>query len=158
MPEFDFSTLVTDRGEADVLRARSLMEKAVAGTATPQERLELSAAMKGCYGANDLNRVGEAVAALADALGGYGYGVSVSSKTDWTEDDIPTGAQLAAYLAGVKATRDAIGSQKPLPASMDAFTVEGANQIEDALRSVHELIAGMEDAFPISGVAISGAQ
>lgn len=156
MPDFDFSTLVTDRIEADAARVEELAARIVAGTATSAERTAFDTALKGAYGSNDMNRVGRAVTALADALNGLGYGVSVSPKTDWAEDDIPTPEEFAAYLADAAAVRDALGATLTLPGSIDALTVECANAIERTLATVHELLGGMADAWQYCGAAISG--
>lgn len=71
---FDFSTLVTDRTQADVNRVKQIAEKIKNGTASESELAEFnSAAMKGAYNHTDLNRVTAAMEALKAKLEGYGY-------------------------------------------------------------------------------------
>lgn len=73
---FDFSTLVTDRTQADVNRVKQIAEKIKNGTASESELAEFnSAAMKGAYNYTDLNRVTSAMEALKAKLEGYGYNV-----------------------------------------------------------------------------------
>ena len=73
---FDFSTLVTDRTQADVNRVKQIAEKIKNGTASESELAEFnSAAMKGAYNYTDLNRVTAAMEALKAKLEGYGYAV-----------------------------------------------------------------------------------
>lgn len=73
---FDFSTLVTDRTQADVSRVKQIAEKIKNGTASESELAEFnSAAMKGAYNHTDLNRVTAAMEALKSKLEGYGYNV-----------------------------------------------------------------------------------
>lgn len=73
---FDFSTLITDRTQADVTRVKQIAEKIKNGTASESELAEFnSAAMKGAYNYTDLNRVTAAMEALKAKLEGYGYSV-----------------------------------------------------------------------------------
>lgn len=73
---FDFSTLVTDRTQADVAYARQLAEKLVTGTATEAEIAEWNSfTLKGVYNHTDLNRVTAAMEDLKLRLEGYGYAV-----------------------------------------------------------------------------------
>lgn len=73
---FDFSTLVTDRTQADVSRVKQVAEKIKNGTASESELAEFNnAAMKGAYNYTDLNRVTAAMEALKAKLEGYGYAV-----------------------------------------------------------------------------------
>lgn len=73
---FDFSTLITDRTQADVNYAKALAARISAGTASESELAEFnSAAMKGAYNYTDLNRVTAAMESLKAKLKDYGYAV-----------------------------------------------------------------------------------
>lgn len=73
-------TLITDRTQADVDRARELTKKLNAGTATVEELAEWNiVALKGCYDYADLNRVSEAIQYLDAMLKRNGY----ISKVMW---------------------------------------------------------------------------
>ena len=73
---FDFSSLITDRTQADVSRVEQIAANIKAGTTSESELAEFnSAAMKGAYNHTDLNRVTSAMEALKAKLEGYGYNV-----------------------------------------------------------------------------------
>ena len=90
--------LITDRTAADVNRVKALAAKGWAGM-TAAERTEWLGEMRGAYNASDLNRVGSAVDYVAKRLRSCGIFVSVAPRMDWQETDIPTRAEMAAYLA-----------------------------------------------------------
>lgn len=73
---FDFSTLITDRTQADVSYAKALAARIGAGTASEAEIAEFNgAALRGAYNHTDLNRVTAAMESLKAKLEGYGYNV-----------------------------------------------------------------------------------
>lgn len=112
------------------------------------------------YGADDLNRVGEAVQYLADLLNGYGYPVTVSPKIDWSDDDsnpdIPTTAQMANYLADVSAIKARFYGTTELPGAMDNIDQEDANNIERLLLEISNLLDSMTGTFLYSGRFYAG--
>lgn len=71
---FDFSSLITDRTQADVSRVEQIAANIKAGIASEAELAEFnSVAMKGTYNYTDLNRVTAAMDALKAKMEGYGY-------------------------------------------------------------------------------------
>lgn len=158
--------LITDRTAADAARVRAL--KSIGWeNMTAAQKDEWETALKGAYGASDLNRVGQAVSylksylnAMQGALDAYRavYGVAsddifdvtwepitVTAKTDWSETPpvLPTPQQLADYLAAVDAVTSAITVTRDLPASVaHGLTTAGANEIEKALQA--EYTAGLD--------------
>lgn len=151
--------LITDRVQADVNRVDQLAARISAGTATAAEQTEWASDLKGAYNASDLNRVGAAVVYVAGRLNGYGYYVSVSPKQDWTVSDIPTAGQMAAYLQDVAALRGAIAvmaSTPPTPDSANGLTWQEANDIEQILLDVDELLTRMAAAWFYSGEIYAG--
>lgn len=151
--------LITDRTQADVDRVAQLAARVSAGTATDAEKTEWATDLKGAYNASDLNRVGAAVAYVAGRLNGYGYYVSVSPKQDWTANDIPTAGQMATYIQDVAALRGAIAvmdSTPPTPESASGLTWQEANNIEQILLDVDELLTRMAAAWFYSGDLFSG--
>ena len=151
--------LITDRVQADVDRVATLTARVSAGTATEAEQTEWASDLKGAYNASDLNRVGAAVAYVAGRLNGYGYAVTVNPKQDWTGSDIPTAGQMAAYLRDVAALRGAIAvmaSTPPTPDSANNLTWQEANNIEQILLDVDELLTRMAAAWFYSGEIWSG--
>jgi hypothetical protein len=100
----------------------------------------------GFYNASDLNRVAEAVEYVNNRLTAAGFNITVTAKRSWSAGDIPTVAQMTAYLADITKMRGAIAmlSTTPsVPSDMDNLTVEEANDIERILRDVDELITSM---------------
>lgn len=151
--------LITDRVQADVDRVAQLAGRVSAGKATDAEKTEWASDLKGAYNASDLNRVGAAVAYVAGRLNGYGYTVTVNPKQDWTGNDIPTAGQMAAYLQDVAALRGAIAvmdSTPPAPESASGLTWQEANNIEQILLDVDELLTRMAAAWFYSGEIWSG--
>lgn len=136
--EVSMIRLVTDRTQADVEKVLDLCARGYAHW-TEEERAWWAAALcrRGSYDAQDLNRVGAAVAWLAEELRRRGYVVPAVPKTDWTEADAPVWSQMEAYLAGVNAVREAQGLYMPeIPGTMARFTAGGANRVEAALVAV----------------------
>lgn len=151
--------LITDRVQADVDRVAALAARVSAGTATAAERSEWASGLKGAYNASDLNRVGAAVAYVAGLLNGYGYAVTVSPKQDWAVSDIPTAGQMAAYLRDVATLRGAIAvldRTPPTPDSASGLTWQEANNIEQILLDVDELLTRMAAAWFYSGDLYAG--
>lgn len=151
-------SLITDRTQADVGRVRQLAQKGF-GNMTEDEKKEWLNGIKGAYNASDLNRVGAAVAYVGGRLTGYGYAVTVTPKQDWTGSDIPTAGQMAAYLRDVSALRGAIAvmaSTPPTPDSASGLTWQEANNIEQILLDVDELLNRMAAAWFYSGDLYAG--
>lgn len=72
---FDYSTLVTDRSQADLGSLRSLLTKKLSDW-TAAEKAEFALARnKGSYNYTDLNRVSAAMEDLKAIMNGYGYDV-----------------------------------------------------------------------------------
>ena len=145
--------LITNRTQADVDRVAALAGRVSAGTATEAEKTEWASDLKGAYNASDLNRVGAAVAYVA------GYAVTVNPKQDWTGSDIPTAGQIATYLRDVAALRGAIAvmaSTPPTPDSANNLTWQEANNIEQILLDVDELLTRMAAAWFYSGDLYAG--
>lgn len=134
---FDINTLVTDRTAADV----------AAGTD------------KGYYNATDLNRVGEAVAHIAERFTGYGYAVTVNPKADWSESDTPTASQMETYrlnIASLRAVIAVMAATPETPERMRALDYVKANDIERILQDLDTLITNMEQAWFFSGDLYAG--
>lgn len=150
--------LITDRTQADVDRVRQLAQKGF-GNMTAAEKTEWLNGLKGAYNASDLNRVGAAVAYVAGRLKGYGYAVSVSPRQDWQVSDIPTQESMTAYLADVAALRAAltVATDTPeVPEDMERLTWQEANDIEQILVDVDELLTRMAAAWFYSGELYAG--
>ena len=149
--------LITDRAEADVLRWQELKSKGYASM-TDDERREWEDS-KGAYNYTDLNRVEEAVVFLSQQLVEMGYVTEQLVTRVWTENDVPTVADMTRYIQNVKTIRDALsvpGTTPDVPASMHKLTFQGANDIERILLDVEKLIENMAFTFAYSGEIYGG--
>lgn len=155
--------LITDRTAGDVARVKYLNAKWSGGewTGTAEELAEWAGNPKGAYNAEDLNRVGAAVRFLADLLLEYGYGLSgmVQTRTDWTEEDIPTRSDMETYLNNIRALMDCyhvLPTTPALPENMDRLGHQGANDIEKVLLDLYFLVQNMAAAWFYCGDIESG--
>ena len=134
--------LITDRTQQDVLLE------------TP----------KGQYGPEDLNRVENAVAALAQNKKIFGDAFRLETKTDWertsvfSPDKWPTQSQMERYLNNVYRLCEALEMQVVLPVTMQRLTWEGANQIEQALLQAQTRIEVVLQTLRYSGEIFAGEE
>lgn len=131
--------LITDRTELDVSAGRA----------------------KGQYNALDLIRVGEAVLYTQSILiGDAGFDVHAAVKLDWQLNEIPTQAQMQAYLENIKAIRSIVRAYRPTadaPLSMNGLTWRKANDIESILADAETMVRGiMLSNHRYSGRTVSG--
>lgn len=166
--------LVYDRTQADVDRVFTLKNKILTGglnALSTEEKAEYMAGMKGAYNYGDMNRVGQAVAYIADrmtALPGEldayraekGVGddpnyevpydpstVVVSAKTDWAMGDTPTQSLVKAYLNNLTVLRkqlDLPSNAPAVPSSLDNLTYVTANEIEYLLYVIYQTFLEVE--------------
>lgn len=134
-------SLVTDRTSDDVEYLKTLISKGW-DAMDETERTAWKAGLKGAYNASDLNRVINAIDYLADKLNEYGYNIYIPNinidgdRIVWVKEDIPTSTQMKQYLDNVAKIHSVIFETVNLPVNMENLTVEGANQIEQALVDV----------------------
>lgn len=154
---FDFTTLITDRTQADVDALAALTKKEpwtaedyeswfhgfpeanAVYTKTDQVFTQTDPVytyvpsdgrIRGAYNHTDLNRVGEALRALSGLFAGYGYHVSVTARTDWTAEEWPTPEALEALLADLRAVRGVLDMPEGTPAVPQRLTASGLNQTD----------------------------
>ena len=155
-------TLITDRTQADVDRARELTKKLNAGTATVEELAEWnSIVLKGSYDYSDLNRVGDAVQYLSEILKSHGYDCPVSPKLDWSESGRGAPSDMAQYLQNVQTLRGILTllPETPnVPADMEKLTWQEANAIEQILVDLESTIKTMLKTRVACGDAYCGGE
>ena len=152
--------LITDRTQADLNKLRAILGRFAAGTQTAADWTAMnSPSQRGAYNYTDLNRVGAAVALLAESLSGQGYHLTTSPRTDWAEADIPAATPMGTYLTDVGTIFRARLVQQPyitLPASMAGLTLAGMNSIEWALVCVDAVTPVVRKSYIYSGEVMAG--
>lgn len=152
-------TLITDRTQADVEYVKSLTLKWLNGTITNTEKAEWLAGLKGAYNYTDLNRVGEAVAYVANMLNQTGRSVSVIAKQNWTVADIPSTAQMTSFLNDLTLLKNNVdGVTLNTPSTMDNLNYQTANLIEQIILACYNSIIRERADSEICGVAICGVE
>lgn len=152
--------LITDRTPQDVERWLELRNKGHANM-TEDERAEWSVDMKGAYNVSDLNRVGTVINYLWGRLetAGYTAGRKVLARADWAVGEIPTATDLSHYLSCVEAVRAAMAQYRrtpKTPADVGSLNYQDANDIEQILIDVDQLITNMLAARHFCGDLYSG--
>lgn len=142
---FDFSTLITDRTQADVTAKND----------------------KGTYKASDLNRVGAAMNYVAARLREQGYDPHISPKTDWKDGEWVDPEAQAVYLGDLSELRKQFAMMESTPEvpprllatginTNDGLTYTWANDIEKILEDVDYLLAKSIQPRFFSGELFSG--
>jgi hypothetical protein len=154
------SNLITDRTLSDFTRWLYLRDKGYANM-TASEREEWAADMKGSYNASDLNRVGAVLNYLRDRLTEAAYltGKEFAMRENWQKDEIPEASGFHAYINAVETIRGAM-SQKPTtpptPENDGSLDYQGANNIEQIMLDIDELITNMLKSRYFIGELFSG--
>lgn len=149
--------LITDRTKADTDRAAYLNAKGW-DNMTEAEKNEWQSGLKGAYNASDLNRVGAAMVYIMGRFNGVGYSVAVNPRQNWVAEDIPTQAEMTAYLLDVSVLRSILAkaTTPAVPDDMERLTWTEANNIEKILLDIDELLTNMAAAWYHSGEIYSG--
>lgn len=114
----------------------------------------------GFYNASDLNRVEEAFSYLQNKMNGkYGFNLSLTIKTDWTQSDNITASNIEAYRQNVATIRGALAmptGTPETPVSMNKLTAKQANDIEKILQAVEVLLNNISAAWFYSNEICAG--
>lgn len=153
----DFN-LITDRTQADVERYAELQAKGLRGM-TEEEKSEWETSLKGAYNHSDMNRVESAVEYVANRLTEAGYVVLPVVKKNWTESDKPTLNDIKRYMKNIEDVRAALttfSTTPEAPTTKKRLTYQMANDMEQILKDVDDLITRMANAYFYSGDLYSG--
>lgn len=157
MPLGEF-TLITDRTQADVDRYAELRAKGWHGM-TDEEKTEWETSLKGAYNHTDMNRVESAVEYVANRLTEAGYVVLPVVKKNWTGSDKPTLDDIKRYMkniADIRAALTIFATTPEAPTTGKRLTYQMANDMEQIIADVDDLIAKMVNAYFYSGDLYSG--
>lgn len=151
--------LITDRTAADVTRWRELHDKGWEAMSAA-ERTEWSGEMRGRYSYTDMNRVESAVYALSQRFYEKGYlDAPLSVKTDWDVWDVPTVADMRRYLNNISVLRGLVTvypTTPEVPSLQQQFDYERANDIEQILIDVDQMITAIPQSWIYAGEIKSG--
>jgi hypothetical protein len=114
---------------------------------------------KGCYTADDWNRVGEAIHYLANILTNYGYSLPVTARSDWLEEEWPTVSDVTKYLQDIEMLRDSftqLDETPHTPETMENLQYYTANDIETILLYIDNAQKRMKAAFFYTGEIYTG--
>lgn len=112
---------------------------------------------KGTYNAADLNRVEANTKTVAVELSAAGYFTKPTVKTNWAMEDIPDTVTMTRYLSNVQKCLDSMANGFVIPKTMDNLTYIGANQIEQALVLIEELLNNLAAVERVSNTFYSGS-
>ena len=157
MPLDEFN-LITDRTQADVDRYAELQAKGWRGM-TDEEKSEWKTTLKGAYNHTDMNRVESAVEHVANRLTEAGYVVLPIVKKNWNGNDKPTLDDIKRYMKNISDIRAALATfytTPEAPTTKKRLTYQMANDMEQILKDVDDLITKMVNAYFYSGDLYSG--
>lgn len=147
-------SLITDRTKADVDRWRVLHNKGWEGM-TEDERSEWLGQMKGRYDHTDWNRVEDAVRTLSERVREWGYThPSLTTKINWTRDDVPSRTEWERYFGNVAILRNAIrvfDNTPPAPTVNQKLNYERANDLEQILTDIDDVTVKIKDSWLYAG-------
>lgn len=118
------------------------------------DRTDRDTGDKGHYNCVDLIRVNEALDYVAELLRGAGYIVSVNTRKDWSMNDIPTVAQMEAYIQSIqniKNTMEYLSTTPQPPRTMNRLTWQQANDIEQLLVDAEYTIFHIHEGLKRTG-------
>lgn len=112
---------------------------------------------KGKLSANDLNRIEGNIEILSTLLNNFGYGATLTSKTDWAITDFPYQAQMARLISNATALVTAYHSQGvTLPADLELALWNEMNDLENVLKLMNDMISLMQYSFRYCGTFACG--
>ena len=170
-------SLIFDRTQEDVDRVKTLKTQIMTdgfSSLSSAERAEYLAGMRGAYNYTDMNRVGQAVAYIAQRMTAlpeqlYAYRqahgvaedsvynlpydpaqVSVTPKIDWKVSDIPSQTQIKTYLGNISNLRSilTLPSDTPSPPqNLNGMTYTVANNLEKILYVIYQRFLEIETGW-----------
>lgn len=150
--EFDFTTLITDRSQADVNTLNALLKKPLENWTAEESMAFWGGAYKGSYDFSDFNRVIGCMDYLVQRLADAGCTVDYLALNTFDRDGHPPQTVLETYRANVEALRAALAvpeSTPETPADMAGLTLTEANNIEKILLAVEDTIGRMEQTIDL---------
>ena len=110
---------------------------------------------------DDLNRLEGAVQWIAEHLQDAGYPVRITERLNWLPADVRTQSEMDRLRDNINNLRSAyvtVSTTPRTPASITYSSINQANEIEQILADLYQLINGMESQYRYSGEAIAGEE
>lgn len=150
-------TLITDRKQSDIDRAKQLIAKAKnIESLSSSELEEYLGGLKGCYNISDLNRVESAVQYISDLLNSYNYTNEVETK-EWRDGELFTITEMERYLRNLDILKASYYSYDYTPIVPSSYkSVNEANDIEKILIDLESIIKKMMAIFRYANTFNSG--
>ena len=134
--------MITDRTQADVDAAKTLIEKVQSGKSLTTA--EKTAIERGTCTITMLNRVESKQKEVAALLNHYAYMVDIQTKTDWTANDIFTADDHRRLLDNLDKLKRAYYQYSTTPTTPDyMYDYKNANDIEKILVDIESIITDM---------------
>ena len=111
---------------------------------------------KGQYNISDLNRVETWCGYLADELTTYGYPISITTKTNWTQFDKRKATEMERIRSNIRKIMTGYHYLTNIEPNAEFFNIAKANNWEKILYEIYKLMGGMGNFFVYSGVANAG--
>jgi len=155
--------MITDRTQADVDEALLIRGKVQNGeTLTTDEQTKYFNGMRGAYNISDLNRVESKVGEIRETLLMYGYpAFGILTKINWANTDLLKYSDINRYLLNIRKLREAYFTYPQTPATpftSDWINYITANDIEQILVDIEEILDGMISSFYFTTEIYSGDQ
>ena len=110
---------------------------------------------------DDLNRLEGTVKWIAEHLNAAGYPVDITERVNWLPSDIRTQSDMDRLRNNINNLRSAyvtLSTTPRTPASITYESIRQANEIEQILQDLHQLVSAMESQYKYSGEAIAGEE
>lgn len=151
--------MITDRTQADVDKAKKIRTEKVQ-TLKELTDSEIIILERGMLTINTLNRIEEKQNELKNLINGLGYwNTSTTSKTDWTNTDIFTEAELRRITDNENILRKAFFTYKNTPETPNiSFHYEDINSLEKILVDLDIMINDVKSNFRECGSCNCGEE
>ena len=159
---FVYSSVAETQPVGDGVRYKNLMVErgSVKHEFVPYYEKVPTPAVKGSYGASDMNRVENAVKALSERLNELGYKHTPPTvKTNWGYDSVPTVADFNRYFGNVDLLRRAIAlpiTTPATPTTRERLTHDRANNLEKILVDINTVTTNIQKTWCYAGDMFAG--
>ena len=113
---------------------------------------------KGQYNPSDLNRVESWCKYLADSLSDYGYSITITTKTNWTQLNKRYATEMERVRSNIRKIMTGYHYLTNIEPNAEFFNFTKANNWEKILDEINMLMISMKQYFVYSNVANAGQE